>query len=411
MRWRFIDPTNLPETAEREAVISRIDSWWRQFQARTDELRALFSAKAKWELPEWMERHLQTIDSRLMWEFGPAVRGKGHRLVITPEAAHHLRPLVRAILERAPAIDGWEFYEHRLAEDLESTQMTVEARTGCDVSDFKVRASRGEQQRIDLCYTSPAIADPDDQTALNAAFVATETLLGEQLLNDWIGAIEITPTTQGKGLKSLFRRRAPDLPHFLELDRLHETVNALIGSIRDQLPPHPHYKWVEGAEWTMWQLKPEQADDYCEQQDLFVAKSVNPLLWTAAHGGGIFSSERFSRCGETFCYVKLDGSQGLDEEGFADKSEIEDALDALLKPQDLGCHIGGGTGLRYSYIDLALTDADKGIQATRQRLQAGKVPRRSWIQFHDTDLAAEWVGVYDDSPPPPMQENEQQDCG
>jgi hypothetical protein len=125
-------------------------------------------------------------------------------------------------------------------------------------------------------------------------------------------------------------------------------------------------------------------------------------LWTAAHGGGLFCSERFSRCGETFCYVKLDGSQVLAEERVADKSKIEDALDAALKPSKLGCSIGGGTGLRYSYIDLALTDVDKGIERIRHALQAAQVPNRSWIQFFDTDLAAEWVGIYDDCPPPPL---------
>ena len=149
-------------------------------------------------------------------------------------------------------------------------------------------------------------------------------------------------------------------------------------------------------------MEPNAAEEYCERQDLFVAISANASQWTAAHSGDLFCSERFSRCGETFCYVKIDGSQGLGEGGFADRLEIEEALDTVLKPAKLGCPIGGGTGLRYSYVDLALTDVDTGIQVIRQRLQAGKLPRRSWIQFFDCDLVAEWVGVYDDSPPPPL---------
>ena len=180
-------------------------------------------------------------------------------------------------------------------------------------------------------------------------------------------------------------------------------MDALIGSLHEQLPQNPHLEWVEDAEWTLWKLEPEEADDYCGQDDVVVGKSASPSQWDrSADAGGVFCSERFSNCGETFCYVKLDGSQGLNEESFADKSEIEDALDAVLKPARLGCHIGGGTGLRYSYIDLALTDPDRAIQVARERLQAGKVPKCSWIQFHDSDLAAEWIGVYEDSPPPPM---------
>lgn len=403
MRWRFIDPNNRPEFVERRADIARIDSWWYEFQAKTEEIVAVFSRKADWDLPAWMRQHLQAIHPSLMWEYGPAVCGTGNRLVITPESAHHLRPLARAILERAPVLDGWEFYEYRQAEELESTRSIVEGRIGYDIADFKVRVSLGELQRIDLTYSAPTVTDQDDQSALNAAFVATEALLGEQCLNKWIGAIEINPMPRAKGLKSLFGRGVTELPHFVGLDRLKSTVNALVDSMREQLPRAQHSEWVEGAEWVGWKLKPKQAEDYIEQQDLFVATSANPTQWTAAHSRGPFCSERFSRCGETFCYVKLDGSQGLGEEGFADKSEIEDALDAALKPDRVGCHIGGGTGLRYSYIDLAITDVDKGIQATRERLQAGKVPKRSWIQFYDSDLAAEWVGVYDDSPPPPLR--------
>jgi len=40
-----------------------------------------------------------------MWEFGPAVNKEGHRLVITPESAHHLRPLVNRIGQEI--LDKW----------------------------------------------------------------------------------------------------------------------------------------------------------------------------------------------------------------------------------------------------------------------------------------------------------------
>ena len=101
-------------------------------------------------------------------------------------------------------------------------------------------------------------------------------------------------------------------------------------------------------------------------------------------------------------HVKIDGSDGLDESQFADKGEIEDALDEVLVPARLGCQIGGGTGQRYAYIDLALIDLDRGIQAIRERLRRGSVPKHTWIQFFDADLVAEWIGIYDDTPPPPM---------
>lgn len=412
MRWRFIDPNNMLEAAERSAVVAKIDQWWKEFESKTSEITALFSRKAEWDLPEWMEQHLQSIHPSIMWEYGPAVCGEGTRLVITPESRRDLRPLVRAILRQAPKIDGWEFYEYRLPEEMKMVGTTVEARAGVNISDYQFRASRGPKHLIDLAFSSPQISQTGDREASNAAFVALESLLGEQCLDNWIGAIEVSPLPRAKGIMGLFGRKSGELPGYYPLDRLKDTVEALIGSIKEQVPARPHYQWVSDdetineAEWTLWELKPDEAEDYPEQQDIFVGRSVNAELWTTAHSGSIFCSERFSRCGETFVYVKLDGSQGLDPEGFADKSEIEDALDAVLKPVELGCCMGGGTGRRYSYIDMALTDVDKAIPLIRKRLQEGKAPLRSWIQFFDSDLSAEWVGIYDETPPPPMVEQE-----
>lgn len=394
MRWIYFND-NPDEAAEREAIVAKIDAWWRAFESKVDDLRALFKRKANWDLPQWMADHLHSIHPQIMWEYGPAVRGDGHRLVLTPESAHELRPLVAKILARAPSVSGWEFYDARLPEDLDSTKSAVAGRTSHQIDDFLVRASVSDRRLIDLCYYSPRIESIEDQAAFHAAFVTTETLLGEHCLDRWVGAIEISPM-DGRGVPR----------HAIKLDRLKETVDATVESIRDQLPPAPHHEWANDAEWTMWKLEPEAADDFPAQADLFVGKSPNPAMWMAAHSGGTFYSERFSRCGETFCYLKVDGVEGLEDSEFADKGDIEDALDEVLVSRGLGCQVGGGMGLRYAYIDLALIDVTPAIAAIRERLQAAGLPKRSWILFFDSDLASEWVGIYDDSPEPPGLEDE-----
>jgi hypothetical protein len=406
MRWRFLDPDDPQELSVQKIILADIDAWWSEFASKTEQLQAHFSRQASWDLPEWMATHLERIQPGLMWEFGPGVCEEGHRLVITPESKRHLRPLVTTILARAPRIAGWEFYPYRLPESLELARISVNARVGYDISDFQVQVRLGENNRIDVCFFSPNIESVEDKQARHAAFVATESLLGEQCLDRWIGAIEVAPLPSTGGLRGLFRRDKKLPPGIVPLERMQDTVAAVVGSVTEQLSDRPHYAWIDEANGTVWKLKPELREDYIEQTDMFVGKSINPPLWTAAHSGDLFYSERFSRCGETFCYVKLDGSEGLDEEKFADKGEIEDALDEVLKPNQLGCRVGGGHGQRYSYIDLALVDVERGIEAVRQRLQEGNVPKRSWIQFFDADLAAEWIGIYDDSPPPPMPEFE-----
>src|SRR5688572_20049708 len=115
MRWKFGSKSDPEYQQTRSKVIRRIDDWWRTFEKDRDQITASFKKGSDWDLPGWMNRHLNTIDERLMWEFGPGVKG-GHRLVITPESDRFLRPLVETLLERAPRMEGWEFYPYRLAE-------------------------------------------------------------------------------------------------------------------------------------------------------------------------------------------------------------------------------------------------------------------------------------------------------
>jgi hypothetical protein len=35
------------------------------------------------------------------------------------------------------------------------------------------------------------------------------------------------------------------------------------------------------------------------------------------------------------------------------------------------------------------------------------VPERSWVLFFDANLGAEWVGVYPETPEPPMEETDE----
>jgi hypothetical protein len=146
--------------------------------------------------------------------------------------------------------------------------------------------------------------------------------------------------------------------------------------------------------------QPDEQDDYPAKADLLVASTMQPKVLAAALQDPAFYSERFSRHGERFAYLKIDGRDGPGK--FADRSEMEDALDAALRPAGAGCVFGGGTGLRYSYIDLALKDVARAAAALRPVLQGGEISRRSWLLFADCEWRDEWLGVWDDTPPPPM---------
>ena len=384
-RWHTYEPGLPAETNQRRELQGRIDEWWESFRLKAPDIVKLFSRQAEeWDLAEWMGAHLQAISPELMWEFGPGITD-GHRLVITPEANRHLRPLVDQILAAAPPLPGWSFHAWRLPEDLTMAHHTVEARSGSKWLATGCRISPGNNFLIDLTFTYPAKQLKQNKDLVQRqTFIAAETLLGEEQLDRWLGTLDSLSA-------------APDdFP-------LAEAASGFTRIKEQNLATRPHQLCLERANdcaWTGWKLKPEKADEYARQNDLFVGRSCYPEAWTAAHSSEIFHSSRFSDR-ELFCYLKLDGKDGIESELFADKAEIEDAIDAELVPRRLGGAFGGGTGLRYSYIDLAVTDLRAAIPVIRDVLRKGHIPKRSWLLFFDDEWASEWVGIYPDTPEPP----------
>ena len=400
MRWLFCEPGS-PDEKHKTQVASHIMPWWREFTAKVPQVIASFKQEAKFDLPGWMHETLGKIDPRLMWEYGPAIKGEGHRLVITPEMHRELRPLTSTILKNAPQLPGWEFYPYRLPESLEMAQITVEARTNGSLQGVTFRPAIGEGRRIDLTFFSPRTKNEEDQQSLHDAFVATETLLGEEFLDKWIGSISVAPVPKAGLLGSLFGGAKASAGKQLPLERLRDTVTALSQSVVEQLPPVGFAQRHDDAGWANYQMDPEQAEDYLFREDVIVGSTMEPDLLAAMLPGGGFFSGRFSRVNERFCYVKIDSSEIPIEQRVEARGELEEALHEALMAANSGAQIGGAVGLRYVYIDLALTNVQAGLQIIR-KLCHGRVSRRSWAFFCDADYIGEWIGLYSDSPPPPL---------
>jgi hypothetical protein len=386
MRWIFAEAANPAEMAYRNRTFAAIDAWWRAFQSKATDLDALFHRKSEWDLPRWMHDQLGAVDPRLMWEFGQAVRQPGHRLVITPEQRRWLRPVVRSLLERAPKLGGWEFYPHRLPEDVPMAVQMVQSRVGVNITGAMVAASVAPGRKIDLEFTFPQRLG--EEAAGQAAFVLTETLMGEYVLDTWIGVIGMADGTSGQ--------------RPLPMERAQATVGALVRSIQEQLPAAKMHELPETSDWSNVELQPEQASDYPARSDLIVASTQSVELFRAAHGGMNFTSSCHSRFGEQFCYLKLDASQVPRQQIVEFRSQFEDPLVAALGQAGLGGCVGGGSGIRYSYIDLSLTDVNRAIPIIRQVLASLRAPLRSWLLFFDDELSREWVGIYATTPEPPL---------
>lgn len=126
-----------------------------------------------------------------MWEFGPGLED-GHRLVVTPEHRLDLRPLVDEILRRAPVIQGWTFFGHRLRETFDMALATVEGRTGVPLKATGFKCAKGRFNLVDVDIEFPrSTLRSDRDLAQSQAFILLESMIGEAALNTWVDAIEV----------------------------------------------------------------------------------------------------------------------------------------------------------------------------------------------------------------------------
>ena len=409
MRWDFPDPSNSEERGQREQITAAMDQWWQAFIANKENLQAAFSAggQGTFDVAGFTNAHLNPIVEGLCWEYGRAIRKDGHRLVVTPEGDHHLVPLVRELLRRAPELPDWEFYPGRLPEPPEMAfNVAQQIARFKAAGDVYVRASLGEFRRVNLQFHI-ANAKGNEQSAQHWMFRAVEQMLGEEILNHWLGVIELAPPQPI--VKRLFGGKPAGV---VSPERLKPTVDALISASRDQLPNPPPRAIAQKdyddprLSWYTFKREPDAGlSDYPDREDIFVIATCEPELAQAQANDNLFYSARFSRTGETFAYLKLDRS-GDDASGVAPadaRGAIEEAVNATLGEHRVGCTTGGGTGVMYAYIDLALNDVRRAIPVLRDLLQRRRVNERSWLLFFDPELAEEWMGIYDTTRPPPTR--------
>jgi len=162
-------------------------------------------------------------------------------------------------------------------------------------------------------------------------------------------------------------------------------------------------KWIleyQEAPWSVFRREAPQASDYAGRDDFIAGFTVVPELWEAYFNGASLRDVDLALADEVFCYLKIDGVDGLEMSLFADREEIEDCLNMALMEANVGCVLGGGTGFRYSYVDFAVNDLELGISVVRQSLQAGRITRRSWIFRFDSTKQNEWFPIWNDSPEP-----------
>jgi hypothetical protein len=286
-------------------------------------------------------------------------------------------------------------------EPLERSVARVLEESGIDFSDARIRAGFGRGHLMDIVVYTRAVALADAASVRQAAAQLVERLLGQRTFEHWVDSVDVALLSRVSSLPVLNtpQNRFPSHP----LNELLATVNAAIQGVLEGLPERPCFEQLEQASWTMFELEPEAASDYAAQDDLLLATTSLPEMLKSYLRGAPFHSGRFSRRGEVFCFLKYeDDADDTAERRLEQRRGLEDALNGELVPAALGCVIGNGLGVRYSYVDFALTDVARAIDAIRRVAATASVGERAWVLFCDSTWSREWIGIHDDRAPPPF---------
>lgn len=378
LRWRFPAES---EAAARAEVEARIAAWWQAFEGKATDIEALFAQRAQFDLGAWVSPRLKAIDDGLFWEFS---RASGRwAFIVTCEEQRELQPLVERVVSLAPKGLFCDVLDARPAELTTFALRTVEGRFGVDATKWTAALAPVGHGLLGVTWNGAR----DDEH--EAAVWLTKGLLGEHEMADWVGSV----APGGRSLMSKLFGRSGRVS-------VSEFVEAFEAAKRGQHEARPDGRLLissrvaKDANWSVATIDPRTRQGG-RQLDLHTARTADLDLLGASIGGGPFSSCRFSRFGETVLYVQTDG---FGDEGFNSTLSMEEAVDTALGP--LGRTIGAGTGTRYSYLNLVVSDVGTALERIRAALQQGRLPNRAWIRFFDDTLANEWVGVWPDSPAP-----------
>jgi hypothetical protein len=379
-----------------------IDRFWSAIQAKLPAIEASIAGNG--DVAGWMREQVDKLSPSLEWELGPSAAG--HRLTITAAWERQFAPLAAAIAARAPQSPRWLFTSARPPASDQWALATFRGRgaTNLELDSFRFRARRGPHNTVAVeCWWANRGA-PEDAKNRALAHLATEVLLGEETFHQWVGPVTTKPRPVGGLLGRFFKDKAP--VEMLPGAELQSRVGDVIDEIRSSLPDQPLARWEPppdaegGPVGRAFKISPPPPtqDDYAARHDLLVASAPSAFVPLFEATLAPFQSCRFSRFGETFCYLKVDQRNGW---GFAERNAAQDALNAALEAAGLGRTLFGGTGKIYSYLHLALTDVPRAMEMICPILQERGADRRSWLLFHDLDLVDEWIGVWPDSPAPP----------
>lgn len=420
VRWHTAQFGSSDEINEQTRVSEQIKRFWKQFAADSETLKSYFFEDKTDETVAWCEAYLKPIHEDLMWEVSRDILEVGDkRLVftVTPESEYALRPLTKAIIERAPDIANWRFtqFKEPLIGDFNDFEHSMLKHSWEEVEG---QINESPLKCFDITLRDKHFKKENKDSDIADALTVLTTVLGEEPVDLWINFVMTQPLSKRKEKAKTKAASTEALKTKADSDDIDESEYLKDSSIEQQ-PFYPLNSLRNILASRVVELVDELPIEHCWERTLDGFYSLKGSSWeeglrpviTTPYPATIFAKERrmlfhssaFTRHDEVFAYLKMSQEQELAHD-VETRFELEDKLDRELRKAKAGCVLGGGVGSEASYIDMIISDLPEAAEILREQAAKAKLPETSWLLFYDTYWVDEWVGMFKRTPPPEPHE-------
>lgn len=350
----------------------RVAWFWDWFSTSADRFYATIEDKKCAELqPETSEAVDRWLPG-MAWVYGPGENKTGHSLTLSGEGVLAKQFVAEYWLSQAPKLDGWTFYASRQPSDSFNgitLHLEKDDETFKPIEFWIVPYVDKDAEKIDISVWHPSIKRLPERARFMALFLMLDELLGEHGTQNWIGEIKFSEDQLKKAIP------------IAELREL----------IAETQQGHGWKKYRPTDTYSSYHLK-EQDGDWLRGDTVAGSSRFFRLL------GSYFDAEGpcehpLPDLGVDLVFIAIPAAHFPKGEEVTARGEIEDDLIAALEAEASGISLGGATGHKNCYIDLALYDGDRSLEIVRSVLRKHCLPKLTKIHFFTTDRAKEVIAM------------------
>jgi hypothetical protein len=168
-----------------------INAFWQWFSNHHSDIEARLDRSDTDDLTGQINAQVNALSPQLAWEIGPGLVAP-YMLVFPAEGDAARKAVVEKIMEAAPRLEGWEFHTSRptrtFQPEVQLPGRGLSFRTTGWHFELKPSAT---SDRLELRIFDDELARVDEKTALTVVFILLDAVLGEDIVERWIGNIRV----------------------------------------------------------------------------------------------------------------------------------------------------------------------------------------------------------------------------